>query len=189
MIPNIKKKGFSLLEIIIALAVIAVIAGLGYSGLINFRATSEMQNVYSEYVSNLRILQNKAKNSINTSANNNAAPDIYAIIMGNNNYSFFNCIKASTFSNNVQCNQDDTLVKKDIPGSLRITPDANCIGIGFAKLTGRIVSLNVSPGGIPAGSLNTNYTATGNCKVTISSTTIVSTKVIKINFDSGSIDL
>lgn len=186
-----KKKAFSLLELVMVLAIIAIIMGLGYQGLIDFRATSEMQNAYADFVGNLKILQTDAKNVVNTSSTTGTPADIYAIFISSSSYKFFDCYKAS-FGNSLNCSVDKSLSTLAQNPNIVFTPGSGCSGIGFSKLTTDIVSLNTS-----ADIQNsTSFTAGSNnpqpssCKITITHKLLQSSqKTITINIDKNSFDL
>jgi prepilin-type N-terminal cleavage/methylation domain-containing protein len=56
------KPAFTLLELLIVMGVSAFLMGLGAFGLMSFQAEVDLQNAYSNIISDLKFLQNKARN-------------------------------------------------------------------------------------------------------------------------------
>lgn len=186
-------KAFSLLEMIIVLAVLAAIMGLGWSGLINFRSTAEMQNAYSEMVSVIKTEQNKAKNSV-SSGSSGTTPYFYALFFSNDKYYAFNCGDSRTPSlstTNIRCTKDETVNFRLLPSEIELVPDASCAGIGFTKLTGKFASftLPITESLETVTSFDTIYNLSGQCNIKIRHNSISAERTIGINLDINSLDV
>jgi len=183
-------KAFSLLEMIIVLAILAILMGLGWSGLINFRSTAEMQNAYSELVSVIKSEQNKAKNSV-SSTSTGTTPYYYALFFANNKYYAFNCAKPSSSSGITRCTKDTTVTFRQLPADIKINPDSRCAGLGFEILNGKFVAFTLANTGSldTINSFDTVYESTGTCNIKIDHDLISTEKTIEINLDINSINV
>ncbi len=170
-------KGATLLELIIVMGILAAIMGLGVYGLIKFQGTVELQSVYSEFVANLKTLQNKAKNSINTSSTNDKAPFIYAIIFDQNTYTFYSCDKAT--SSTLLCVEDSSIPEVDTSSKGVLISNPGCNGMGFSRLTGDIVSINIT---------NFTFNSVGQCNYTLLHNNSQLSNSITVNLTNNSID-
>lgn len=189
------QKGFSLLELIIVMAVIAVVMGLGWSGLMSFRATAEMQNAYSELVSVIKTEQNKAKNSV-SSGNDGVTPYFYSLFFVDNKYYAFNCgdtrDQLSPTSNSIRCVKNPDVTFRQLPADIKIVPDSKCSGLGFAKLTGKFTSftLPVTATNLDTvTSFNAMYDQTGMCGIKIKHDLIPTEKIIEVNLDINNLNV
>jgi len=190
-----KLKAFSLLEFVIVFGVLAVLMGLGWTGLINFRSTAEMQNAYSELVSVIKTEQNKAKNSV-SSNNDGGTPHFYTLFFIGNKYYAFNCgnsvVPLSSSSSSITCTKDSTVLFRILPANIIINPDPQCAGLGFAKLTGKFTSFTLPIG---YGSLDTvtsfgtTYSQSGTCNIKISHTLISTQKAIEVNLNQNNLNV
>jgi prepilin-type N-terminal cleavage/methylation domain-containing protein len=61
-------KGFTLLELMVVMGIAAALLALGTVGLISFRNTVQLDQVRSDFISQLRTAQNLAKNSVASAA-------------------------------------------------------------------------------------------------------------------------
>lgn len=185
-----KLKAFSMLEMVIVLAIIAVLMGLGWTGLINFRSTAEMQNAYSELVSVIKSQQNKAKNSV-SSKSDGTTPYFYALFFANNKYYAFNCGDNNTPNNiaqNVRCTKDSTVIFRLLPADIKLVPDTGCTGLGFTRLSGRFVSLALPANNLDSiSTFDTTYTYSGVCNIKISHTQISTERLVEINLNTSNV--
>jgi type II secretory pathway pseudopilin PulG len=172
-----KLKGTTLLELIIVMGVIAAVFGLGIAGLIKFQGTAEVQSVYSDFISNIKTLQNKAKNSVNAAATHDKAPYVYAVIFNQNKYTFYNCDKAT--STTLICTEDTSNPEVLLSIKHSTLSNQGCDAVGFTRLTGDIISINTT---------NFTYNTTGACSYTFLQTSAQVTKDVNINLTSNSID-
>ncbi len=183
-------KAFSMLEIIIVLAVLAIIMGLGWSGLITFRSTAEMQNAYSELVSVIKSEQNKAKNSV-SSKSDGTTPYFYALFFANNKYYAFNCGDNNTPNNiaqNVRCTKDTTVIFRLLPVDIKLTPDTGCAGLGFTRLSGRFASIALPANDLESiASFDTTYSYSGTCNIKITHSQLTTEKLIEINLNTSNV--
>jgi prepilin-type N-terminal cleavage/methylation domain-containing protein len=188
-------KAFSLFEIIMVMAIVAILMGLGWSGLMTFRATSEMQNAYSELVSVIKTEQNKAKNSL-SAGTEGVTPDHYSIFISGNQYFAYNCRKTSTVNNNVRCTKDSTFIARILPQDITINPSSNtaatpfCKGIGFTRLTGKFVSFEAVPDNLnDVNAFDTTFKGEGICTIKLFHTMVNAEKNIELNLDINSLNL
>jgi len=183
-------KAFSLLEMIIVLAVLAILMGLGWAGLINFRSTAEMQNAYSELVSVIKSEQNKAKNSV-SSKSDGTTPYFYTLFFANNKYYAFNCGDNNTPNNiaqNVRCTKDTSVIFRQLPTDIVVTPSSGCAGLGFTRLSGRFASIALPANNLETiSTFDTTYTFSGTCNITLSHTQIQTQKTIDINLNTNNV--
>jgi len=183
------KKAFSLLELIVAMGVIAVIMGLGITGLVSLRTTVELQGAYSEFVENLKSLQNQGKNSTSGSLGSNSVPFMYGIFFTSTGYAFGNCDKPT--SNQGSCFIDSSLAKVNTLNKnvlITSTDPSNCSGIAFVRLPG--TNINVDP--IIAINSNGSYNINNpilKCVYTIKHSQNNTIKTITINLKNGTITL
>lgn len=183
---------FSMLEIVLVLAVLAILMGIGWTGLINFRSTAEMQNAYSELVSVIKTVQNRANNSV--SSTSGLIPDFYVLVFSQNRYYSFNCcyndrcIRTSP-TNSLICTKDETINYRVLPADIVITPDSQCRGMGFGRLTGKFISLAVPSIDSNTTRFSSNIQETGICKVEISHTQIASKRDIEFNLNINSLNV
>lgn len=188
-------KAFSMLEIVLVLAVLAILMGLGWTGLINFRSTAETQNAYSELVSVIKTIQNRANNSV-SSTSTGVIPDFYVLFFSQNKYYSFNCCYNSSCSRasastTVRCTKDTTLSYRQLPADIRITPDSNCAGIGFGKLNGKFTTFSL-PTGTNLDSINSfgsTISQNGTCNITLSHNLISSKRTIEFNLNNNSLNV
>lgn len=178
-------KAFSLLELIIVMAVISVIMGISWSGIQTFRATSEMQNAYSDFVSNLKSLQNKSKNAVSSNLNGDI-PDYYFIVSSNNKYSIFNCVRTSVLTSAVTCNKDSSQNIRGLTDNILISLSGNCSGLGFSKLNSKLVTLPLVQINLDSQSnFSSNIIESGKCSFTFGHRSIDTKKVIEFDLDTN----
>lgn len=176
------KKAFTLLEIMVVLGVIAFLFGLGTIALIRFRNYTQLTTSYNELVSSLKSLQNKAKNSVASSAISsdipNAVPDLYTLRVENNSYDFFDCMILSDRLNCSTLSQQESVI---MPSGVQLQIEG-CIGIAFERLTGNIDLVQTN------GAL---FTAdpTGSCTIRLTQTSLGDLRSIVVNADNDTLQL
>lgn len=169
------KKGFTLLEAIIAMGIMAVLLGFSTVALIQVKSTIELQNAYSDAISALQTTQNRARNSVTKPGAPVTVPDYITVAFQASTYKFQTCIKGST---TITC-ADDTAAAKPIEIlNVEIIPTNGCNTIGFARLTTDIVSVGAT--GI--------VTNTGTCTITIKHKSTGNSRVINIDLSSNNIN-
>jgi len=188
-----QKSAFTLLELIIVMAIIVTLLGIGFSSLIGFRNTVQLQSVYSEFVENMKSLQNKARNS---SSVNGTAPFLYAIFIGSNlnTYTFGNCTKPPAGATNFICNIDPKAAVVNIANT-NVTFTAvnkSCQGLGFVRLPGDVISIDPVLAINQSGSYSLTNSLVPNltkCDYTITNTQINVSKTVSVNLKTGAISL
>lgn len=60
--PNFKNRGYSLVELLVVMAVIGAVAGVAFFGSRSFNNTTAVSNASKEFVTNLRAVQNRVDN-------------------------------------------------------------------------------------------------------------------------------
>jgi len=148
-----KQKAFTFVELIVTMGIISSISLIGILGIFNFKASSEINSVYSNLTSSIKELRNKASNSViyndpSTGIINSKAPALYSIRFFGNSYSFYICNKISPSSNKIRCAVDKTTPTYSLPQGIEI--GANYSSLGFTLLDAdlSIVTLNAySDGG------------------------------------------
>ncbi len=152
---NVKHKalsGFTLVELLVVMLIIAVLFGLGLGGLVSLRYSSELDLAYSEFVSMLQTLQNEARNSSVSKALLAAGASVdqggvdgYAILFQTGNYSTRYCFETLLVGNpGFDCSGVEIAsAKSAAAGNVRVTPldSAACSAIVFERVSGDIYGL------------------------------------------------
>jgi prepilin-type N-terminal cleavage/methylation domain-containing protein len=145
-----KIKAFTLIELIMVMAIIATLAIMGVYGLTRFRGFLELQTSYNDIVSIIKTIQNSARNSIQL--NDGTTPEYYTISFTDNKYSLLSC-------NNANCISVSSSTDIQIGSSPRVVVvNENCSNIAFGRLTGNIVSINISGSSIIDSSISCRFT-------------------------------
>lgn len=145
-------KGFTLLELLVVMAIAAVVIGLGLVGMNLFRQTTQFQQAEVAFIADLRAAQNSARNSVSSQvlvdAGNTpiqAQVDGYALFFSNDNYSIHHCFEQVTaFATQYDCG---TVEEPDLKAGdfldIEIRPlDFNkCRGLFFSRLSGNISAM------------------------------------------------
>lgn len=156
-----KLAGFTILELIVSLAVGALLLGLGLAGFVYFQRSTIFNQARNDYTLVLRDTQNKARNSVsyNSSAPLTSQVLGYAIFIVSNNAQVRYCVAGS--GTNLNCNGIiGNSLTPQFANQLFISPQASCQRIFFERVTGAMYSLNV------AGSEFSKSTP-ANCSVTL----------------------
>lgn len=181
-VPN-QKKAFTLVEMILAMGIIAFLIGMGSVALIRFRSVAKVERVHSDLISTLRTTQNSAENSKASFAKKDlfnltiseSLPDYYMVYFENNNYSIYFCDKSGSGAN---CFPETQNLKSANLSGVDITV-TGCQGVAFERLTGNIVSID-STGAV---------SETGSCTIRIKATSLSSTRTIEVDFISNNIKI
>jgi prepilin-type N-terminal cleavage/methylation domain-containing protein len=160
------EKGFSLIELIVVMAIIALLIGLGTESLIRFRSTVEVQEAGRQLVSQLNLLKNSAKNDVRPPELTQVS-DIkgYQLLIDDNELDL-NVCTSPTVNTAVQrwaeCSPNEQLSQRLLELSINVnfTEDSvsdiqnadQCDSVFFESLTGDI---RVSDSGTNTGSADT----------------------------------
>lgn len=187
-----KLTAFTLIELLVVLGIIAVVTGLSFQGLLVFRQTAQFQQAESDFISLLRSTQNKARNSVASTAlikQGNTLPqaqvDGYALVFATENYSQQYCFGVNT-ANGLQydCTGDENPNLKPqeyAEVSINPTDTSKCRAIFFERLTGDISALSAEY----AKPVNT-----GSCTIVINHTSSgILTRTLKIDLENNSFDI
>jgi type II secretory pathway pseudopilin PulG len=137
MIKNIKK-GFTLVEALVAMGITAALLGLGTVGIMSFRATVELQNANSDTFSFIRTLQNRARNSVSFTLNGEQViPDYYGFTVSGSDLLAQYCQESGS---TVTCAPLPQQLNQNI--SEKISLDFDCEGILFSTLNENIFELS-----------------------------------------------
>lgn len=183
-----KLKSFTLLELLVVMGIIAVLGGLGVTGLTRFQANTQVQTAFNDVFSILKTLQNSAENSIaftNASAVTPkycsslgpCVPDYYGIKFTTNTYTVYGCLISG---NNIICSNQNMIQL----GGLNLSSvvysfsGSQCDYILFQRLTGDIIDVSGDP--------TWSITANSICTLRISNS-FGDSRVIEINLTSNSI--
>lgn len=137
------------------MGIIAVLMGLGITGLNQFRGTIELQNAYSDVISALETLQNRARNAVATPSTTPGVAtvtDYSGMAFLQDTYDFKICRKAGSL---VTCTTEASDLKPAEISNISFSVTADCTTIAFARLTGDIVSIDGSG----------NVITEGNCTI------------------------
>lgn len=92
------KKAFTVVELMVVMAIIALLSGLGIQALITFQQTVQFQQAQADIITIFNNIRNQARNSvaskgevIDGSTLPNAVVDGYAIFFDDNTYSLRSC--------------------------------------------------------------------------------------------------
>ncbi len=168
------KKGFTLLEVLIAMGIMAVLLGTSTYALIQVKATIELQNSFSDIISAFQTTQNRARNSVTKPGATVTVPDYVTVSFLPTTYKFQTCVKGTS---RITCTDDTASTKATEILNVTLQPSNGCTTIGFARLTSDIVS--VDSNGI------TN--SIGVCTITIVHNTTGNSRVISIDLSSNNI--
>ncbi len=179
-------KGFTLLELMVVMGIAAALLALGTVGLISFRNTVQLDQVRSDFISQLRTAQNLAKNSVASAALGGdlfeSKVDGYAIFLNGNNYSLQYCLKQEG-STNYDCSNAERTDLNPQPGTSIVisTSDANkCLGFMFERLSGKMYSMS---------GYVTRPDSTGSCVVSFTHNISNNRREVSLDFDNSFINI
>jgi len=180
-------RGFTLLEAVIVMAIIAIISGLGIYGIVRYRSTVELNSVYSELVTSIKKQRNKAINSVVYNPSNQVgitfnAPDFYSLRfnLGTGTYDLYICNSVGS-SKLITCIEDGSTETPILPKGTRITA-SGCESIGFALITSDIVRIDKSAFN-GSGGYNSNPNPS-TCTLNMFHTQANLTKIITVDFSN-----
>lgn len=187
------KKGFTLIEALIVMGIIAALIGFGVVGVTRFSDYLELQNGFSDISTFIRTTQNKARNSIsyeNSMGFFTPPPDYYAIYFEEENFSLLACNE--NLSGLFNCEELEKNVKSDVFNEVKFSFGADCEAnrlFGFRRSNIDIVSFD---GIINEG---TGYTVNnavinskGICTITVNHENDVGTRKIILNLTENSFE-
>ena len=178
------KTAITLIEIVVVMAIIAVLVGLGLIGMNIFRRTAQLQSAYNDLSSNLSSYRNMARNSV-PSVRKPGATDIdrivdsYAVFFSNNDYHLYYCEDTGNILNQYSCENTPGLIERPneksgdhaaISISLRAIDLPRCSGILFERKTGSMYSMSsvlAAPQATGECRINVEHTENGNVKTMI----------------------
>ncbi len=140
-------KGYTLLELIIVMSIIAIITLLGVSGFVSYRSYVQLESAYSDFVTGLKLQRNKALNSVSYNHPDSVSltvdvPDFYAVNMTNSSFKFYYCNKIGS-SNYAICKEDLNSKALVLPNTIQFQPQ-DCEIIAFQRGTGDIYHIDKS---------------------------------------------
>ncbi|MBN1915547.1 hypothetical protein JW796_00945 [Candidatus Dojkabacteria bacterium] len=145
-----QNKGISFLELIVVIAIVAVLGSLSIVGLVRFRQTALLKQAAREVFASTELARNKARNSsLSTSKKVNsvleAKVDAYALVFEGDNYALYYCDKASSIGSGVDdyiCNVETANLKQLIYSDISIEVDEgssyDCQGVLFERVSGNM---------------------------------------------------
>lgn len=170
MLNKKNNSGFTLVEIIIAVAIISILLGVASSNFFSIKENSDLKNNAQEFVSALKFAQNKAVSSEDNSKygiyiNTQVSPNLYILFKGDSYASRIpasdqvNFLQDTIEFNSVDLGGGNEMVFDRLTGaseesgsiSLRVKSNANKSKTVYISGTGAI---NYNPP--PTGSLDTN---------------------------------
>jgi len=178
-------KALSLLELIIVMSITATLMGIGIVALIQYRASVQLETAYTDTVSAIKLLQNKANNSSSvTSGSTRIAPDIYALNFDNNVLTPYYCVISGGAGTLVHCDLYPSSTITSFQQVYNVNVTSNCAGAGFTRLSGDVVSINEN-----AFRSNAGFNSTGACTLTLTQQDTFDTRVITFDLTLNKVDL
>ena len=173
-------KGYTLVEAVVVMAIIIVITALGIYGIVAYRATVELNSVYTDLTTAIKTQRNKANNSVAYNppgaSRTFIAPDFYGLKFENNVYDFIYCNKLG-LSNLIGCLKDET--SNPSASSTEVTISSSCPGIGFEIINAD--SVLISQEAISATGIYQSSPSSSLCTITLTHTRTNFTKIITID--------
>lgn len=150
-----RKRGFTLLELLVIMGIIAAITGMGIYGLSRFQANTQVQTAANDTITLLRTVQNDARNSVSfvddssldpsiCSSNGNCVPDYYGVNFDSQGYHVYGCLQSGS---NIVCPSQNEIEIDGVsfPGITFSYIGTACGYISFERLTGDIKDVNGNP--------------------------------------------
>lgn len=150
-----KKSAFSLLELIVVMAIAAILMSLGLTSLISLRNTTLIKQSVTEFTENINGVRNSARNTVISGRPVGVSPaaeeetinavnnlDYFAIKFENNNYQQGTCSSTST---QLICTFSAVNMLKPNPANVIVNPEAEgCGAIIFSLSTGNFRFANLA---------------------------------------------
>lgn len=190
---NIKKtKGFSILELIIVLAAVAVLLTFGIEFILRFRSSVELQTSYSELITAVKSLQNASRNSLKI-FNSNEKTDLYTIIptIDKKSYRYAGCTFSGGGFTDAECLLAEIPLNtiKALPAEIVLDieyiDENNLVSSGlcaFEKRTGKVWAVKENSGTYKVFS-------NGKCSYTVTSTKTLEKKAFSVSVGKSNIDI
>lgn len=183
-----KKKAFTLIELMVAMSIMIIVLSFGTVGVIRFRDYIELQNGYSDVSTYFRTIQNRARNAIayTTVSGTPLTPDYYGIYIEDNNFSLYQCEEQP--GNQADCTEIESEVKSSAFTNVEMAFTESCPGnmIGFKRSSVDVVAIS---GTALLGSINSgNIISTGNCELEITHVNNNSLRTISINLTQNAVN-
>ena len=129
-------RAYTILELVIVMSVIAVMLGLGISGLNTFKRNAEFNSTYTSVVTNIRTVQSRAQNSVSEDSGQTPS-DYYGIFFTQNQYFSYRCVRSS---NNLNCSKTVRMFQDTSLLNATFTL-GTCRNVLFERLTGKLYSV------------------------------------------------
>jgi len=127
----LRLRAFSLLEIVVVIAITSTLMGLGIASLVSLRDRNIIRQGVNEFVQTFETVRNSARNSeITRAAGASEAQiiniinntDYYALQINNNNYYKFICQDYSNLTTPVVCQLNNNGIKSELSTNILIIP-------------------------------------------------------------------
>lgn len=145
-----KKDGFTLIELIVVMAIIAILIGLGIEGLLRFKSQVDLQTSGKQLITSLNLVKNSTKNDVRPSSNINfkgfefkfdgvsslnylySCSEVSAQVGGGNEWA--NCVSNEDFQNSIITSPLSLNLSNDVVAQV-----PRCSSVFFESLTGDIL--------------------------------------------------
>jgi type II secretory pathway pseudopilin PulG len=186
------KPGFTLIEALLVMAVLITVLGLSTVGVVRFRDSLELQNGYTDIVSYLGTVQNRARNSIayNFEGNRPYVPTFYSIYFENNDFSLLGCDETSLGI--VDCRSLEVDIKSNAFNEVTLELTGECgdnniiafkrSSIEIVGIQGDIIRIGDSITGESLSTVND-----GQCTLILGHSSLSSTREINFNLVSNTV--
>lgn len=147
-------RGFTILEVLVVIGVLAVLASLSTWGVFVFQRASQLEGAASELISNLRTIENSARNSVPVRITPNPPSilsdrvDGYLMTFANGNYGLSLCyIQGANYNCSLMISsQMKSVAYRDVTVSLLPADASRCNRILYERKTGQIYTMPAAIG-------------------------------------------
>lgn len=150
-------RAFTLIEVMVVLAIIAALSGLGITALIQFRNGVELNNGIFQLNSILQTAENNARNATSTGGTAGSTPDYYVLEFGATSIQTKSCNKQGT--SGTTCTNNE-VINEPAGVDWYTTTTTPCVGIAYEKRSGDLVFRQA----------NGTIVTTGQCRISITIT-------------------